>query len=366
MVHIGDQNINENAKTVDDEVRCAVDISSSEIQHGLNENNAGNTSSESESLINQHGITNEERKKEIINTDNSNTSDGNKVQCVQSDHSRKSVNGDSYIPKKINFDDRGCCSNQNNEILLNRGWKKVPGENGQTMYVNLVTGNTSYSPPELRETIEWTSSQPLGAPPLKIPLTHEPWYNPPPGRAVKNREAITLTHGFSSFMSWKRRKKMKADLSQGPVSKQSGETDGIGEGNIPDNVDQCKALMPPALQEAIDSLLQDTEAEENSIKWSGKPPDLQQDKSEPSEVAQVCQLWEAPDFAMDADILSSELPLASTQQRGAAVKKGPGGVRIYNIVHPYKFTREMLQSCKVSVELQDCMHIYSILIDRFI
>nr|XP_053645489.1 uncharacterized protein LOC128697688 [Cherax quadricarinatus] len=237
-------------------------------------------------------------------------------------------------------------------------WKEVCDTNGRKVYVHLQTGNTSYDPPPQVHCPEWTSSQPLGGPLLKVPLTHEPWHNPL-GKTTADGQAFTLSHGFSAFISWKKNRDLekKLDLSkQDKYSTRSSFNSIKNTDNIESSIkvkdsdkltdmSEDDLLMSTEVQEAVTSLLKDCETDEDTIKWSSKPTDIHQDHSEPSKVAQVCQMWEAPKFAMDADVLTSEVQTT----RGAITNAG-AVVRVYNIVHPYKFSREMLQSCKVNIQ----------------
>nr|XP_045613438.1 DNA mismatch repair protein Mlh3-like isoform X1 [Procambarus clarkii] len=251
----------------------------------------------------------------------------------------------------------------NNAACPGNRWKEVYDKSGRKVYIHLKTGNTSYDPPPQELVPEWTSSQPLGAPLLKIPLTHEPWYNPL-GKVTANRQAFTLSHGFNSLLSWKKSKDIEENKDLSRKSKYSTRLNMESslnntcstniniqekEGNNPVAVSEDDSLLTAEVSEAIALLLKDSETDEDTIKWSSKPTELHQDKPESAEVAEICQLWEAPQFAMDADILTSEVQ-ATTAERGAITKKG-AVVRVYNIVHPYKFSREMLQSCKVIGQL---------------
>ncbi|ROT85098.1 putative DNA mismatch repair protein Mlh3 isoform X13 [Penaeus vannamei] len=201
----------------------------------------------------------------------------------------------------------------------------------------------------LQEMPEWTSSQPQGAPVLKIPLSEEP-----EAEGSRQKQDFVLTHGYSAFMSWKKRREMQKKEMEKSEIKISGcaydsrdtQQDQYRQEAVSKEGEECESLISPGMKEAIQSILQDSEMDDDSIKWSEKPSNLGSLEEDSSEVAQICQEWEPPTFAMDADILSSKVQAGS--ERG--VNKD-SSVKIYNIVHPYKFSQEMLQTCRVLGQL---------------
>ena len=216
-------------------------------------------------------------------------------------------------------------------------WREAKDKEGRTVYVDLQTGNSSYEPLEVKNGPEWTSSQPLGAPLPKLPLTHEPWYIPRvrgSGSVHKDRDSFTLSHGFTELMSWKKTIQMRKKES-------------VGQGSTDGNTNSTPAGMPQEVKVALESVLEDSEADNNFVKWTEKPDDLQE-LVQPSDVAQICQMWEPPDFAMDGEVLNSGLD-------AGAGGRGGSGVRVYNMVHPYRFTQDMLHSCKVRGFVTDCV-----------
>ncbi|XP_063594582.1 uncharacterized protein LOC134771578 [Penaeus indicus] len=242
--------------------------------------------------------------------------------------------------------------NQSTSNYLRNLWKEATDDSGRKVYINIQTGNTSYEAPVIKEMPEWTSSQPQGAPVLKIPLSEEPEAD-----GSRQKQDFVLTHGYSAFMSWKKRREIekkkvleKSELKvSGSAYGNSRDTqqDQLGQEAISKEGEECESQISSGMKEAIQSILQDSEMDDDSIKWSEKPSNLGSIEEESSEVAQICQEWEPPTFAMDADILSSKV-LGTGSERG--VNKD-SSVKIYNIVHPYKFSQEMLQTCRVLGQL---------------
>ncbi|XP_069997820.1 DNA mismatch repair protein Mlh3 [Penaeus vannamei] len=238
---------------------------------------------------------------------------------------------------------------QSESNYLRNLWKEANDESGRKVYINLQTGNTSYEAPVVKEMPEWTSSQPQGAPVLKIPLSEEP-----EAEGSRQKQDFVLTHGYSAFMSWKKRREMQKKEMEKSEIKISGcaydsrdtQQDQYRQEAVSKEGEECESLISPGMKEAIQSILQDSEMDDDSIKWSEKPSNLGSLEEDSSEVAQICQEWEPPTFAMDADILSSKVQAGS--ERG--VNKD-SSVKIYNIVHPYKFSQEMLQTCRVLGQL---------------
>ncbi|XP_047500098.1 DNA mismatch repair protein Mlh3-like [Penaeus chinensis] len=242
--------------------------------------------------------------------------------------------------------------NQSTSNYLRNLWKEATDDSGRKVYINLQTGNTSYEAPVIKEMPEWTSSQPQGAPVLKIPLSEEP-----EAEGSHQKQDFVLTHGYSAFMSWKKRREMekkkvleKSEINVSGIAYDNSrdtKQDQFRQEAISKEGEECESLISSGMKEAIQSILQDSEMDDDSIKWSEKPSNLGSIEEDSSEVAQICQEWEPPTFAMDADILSSKVQ-GTGSERG--VNKD-SSVKIYNIVHPYKFSQEMLQTCKVLGQL---------------
>ncbi|XP_068246029.1 uncharacterized protein [Palaemon carinicauda] len=279
---------------------------------------------------------------------------------------------ESSISKTLDScsDETNLTGNSNPEVSkIVSGWKESSDCNGKNIYINVRTGNTSYDKPIVKDMPEWNSSQSLGAPLLKVPLTHEPDYVP--YGKYHPRQDFTLSHGYSTFLSWKKRrdaekiacKKTTLTSSKLNIEEKSKTENLIKPSNMEsltaanENVNHSQSVetteslvegkeMPSheklssSMPLEIDSLLKDFEADNESVKWAAKPS---LEETSESNVAQICQLWEPHNFAMDADVLHSEPCVKGGE--GMSGKGGP--VRIYNIVHPYKFTKEMLPSCKV-------------------
>ncbi|XP_064110588.1 uncharacterized protein LOC135218299 isoform X2 [Macrobrachium nipponense] len=256
------------------------------------------------------------------------------------------------------------------------GWQETTDCNGKKIYFNVRTGNTSYDEPIVRDMPVWNSSQSLGAPLLKVPLTAEPDYMP--YGKYRLRQDFTLSHGYSTFISWKKKRESekntctkaalassKADPPEKSNTEITSNSSNLGSlipasenlngsqsversGSLLESKeilsqDSVSLLVPP---ETLDSLLIDFEGDNESVKWLVKPSS---EESSESNLAEICQLMEPQNFAMDADVLHIE-PCVTTGE-GVSSKGGP--VRIYNIVHPYKFTKNMLPSCKVLGQLDN-------------
>ncbi|CAL4159006.1 unnamed protein product [Meganyctiphanes norvegica] len=225
-------------------------------------------------------------------------------------------------------------------------WKETVDDSGRKVYINLLNGNSSYDPPVIPETPEPCSSQGMSEPPLRIPISDEPWFE----QLEKNKNKcndFVLSHGYSAFMSFKKRRELAAKENNTNKSFDNKETKEIG--NIleheksEDNTGSC---LSSETKDALQAFLLENDNEEESIKWVDKPSSLSKSTEKESNIAKICQLWEAPNFAMDSNIAATES--VSTEQ--AAHKKN-SAIRVYNIVHPYKFTRVMLQSCVVLGQL---------------
>lgn len=236
---------------------------------------------------------------------------------------------------------------QSTSSYLRNLWKEANDDNGRKVYINLQTGNTSYEAPVVKEMPEWTSSQPQGAPVLRIPLSEEP-----EAEGIHQKQDFVLTHGYSAFMSWKKRREMEKKVlgkseikvsSNADDNSRDTQQDQFRQEAVSKEGEECESLISPGMKEAIQSILQDSGMDDDSIKWSEKPSNLGSIEEESSEVAQICQEWEPPTFAMDADILSSKVQVTGSER---GVNKD-SSVKIYNIVHPYKFSQEMLQTCRV-------------------
>lgn len=353
VVHIGGEKNGYqkgNVENVGDDMHCPRDTLSSSGNKNpyiFSEKTEIAMSSDTEILFNTPDVSRIERikKRKIVNAQNYIDDDDHVTHWASNDSNIKSDGSEDTINES---NDR--------EVHIGSRWKEVCDENARKVFVDIQTGNSLYDPPLLGETPRWKSSQPLGAPLLKIPLTHEPWYKPV-GKAMKSRQTFTLSHGFSDLMSWKKTREVKRnmapkknltrinlelsicdkdDTKAGVSLEEESKIAGHNVGNS----------LLPEVQEAIDSLLKDFETDENTIKWSNKSSEVQQGTSEPSDITKICHMWEAPHFAMDTDILNSEAQ-ATTAERGTVLRRG-AMVRVYNIVHPYKFSREMLQTCKVN------------------
>ncbi|KAG7172076.1 DNA mismatch repair protein Mlh3-like [Homarus americanus] len=311
-----------------DGIQCNVNIasllsSSKKNTQNLESNCVDSLGSDSEFLYKKTGAIGIEEldKTRTVNGQ----SDDDMTQCSTLDNINKSD------------EPRDTSSQSEGTLCLGNRWKEVCDKDGKKVYVDLHTGNTSYDPPQLGPAPEWTSSQPLGAPLLKVPLSNEPWYNPV-RKGSERRPAFSLSHGFSAFMSWKKTRDLEKNMDLSRKCKTTALD--VGSSNSKDNLESnivleeggrhggesnSNSFVTTKVKEAINSVLKDLEADDDTIKWSNKPPaGLQQDMSEPSEVVQICRLWEAPNFAMDADILTSEA-LATTAERGAITQK-EGGV----------------------------------------
>lgn len=346
MIHTGEEDRYENGGKENVDKCCPTDILSSSRNinpYTLSENSETYVISNAEVLSNTPDVSKREEIKKRSSIDVQNYSDDEDIviHCASNDSC-------------VKLDDSENASNDS-EVHVGSRWKEVCDENGRKVYVDIQTGNTLYKPPLLGEAPGWNSSQPLGTPLLKVPLTHDSCYKPV-GINVKSRQTFSLSHGFSDLISWKKMRDIKRSLN---LKKNSSlglslcDKDDGGSGVILE--EETKLLAPnvgnsllPEEQKAIKSVLRDSETDEFTIKWSDKPPTIQQGKSELADITRICQMWEAPHFAMDTDILNSEAQ-ATMAERGRMIRGAM--VRVYNIVHPYKFSREMLQSCKVLGQL---------------
>ncbi|XP_066958145.1 LOW QUALITY PROTEIN: uncharacterized protein [Macrobrachium rosenbergii] len=254
------------------------------------------------------------------------------------------------------------------------GWQETTDCHGKKIYFNARTGNTSYDKPIIRDMPVWNSSQSLGASILKVPLTNKPDYLP--YGKYHLRQDFTLSHGYSTFISWKKRRESeknactkaalassKIDCGEKPNAEITSNSSNLGSltpasenVNGPQSVEKSGSLVegkeilsqdPVSLPvPPLDSLLIDFEADNESVKWLVKPSS---EESSESSLAEICQLLEPQNFAMDADVL--HIAPCVTTGEGVSSKGAP--VRIYNIVHPYKFTKKMLPSCKVLGQLDN-------------
>ncbi|XP_042869248.1 DNA mismatch repair protein Mlh3-like isoform X2 [Penaeus japonicus] len=307
-------------REVDDLAESDIPIGSTELSNDSHQN--------SEDQISNNEIASKEAPSEsnrahLLGSNNDNLTHRSKVDCLTGQATKQSTN----------------------ENLKNL-WKEVTTESGRKVYVNLQTGNTSYEAPVVKEMPEWTSSQPQGAPVLKIPSSGEPEAD-----GGHQKQDFVLTHGYSAFMSWKKRREMeKKKVSENSEVRMSGSTAvnsvDTQQGAL-NNEEEGESLLSPGMKDAIQSILQDSEMDDDSIKWSEKPSNLGTTEEKSSEVAQICQEWEPPTFAMDADVLSSKVQMTGIE-RGMNKESS---IRIYNIVHPYKFSQEMLQTCRVLGQL---------------
>ncbi|KAK4326671.1 hypothetical protein Pmani_002830 [Petrolisthes manimaculis] len=217
-------------------------------------------------------------------------------------------------------------------------WKEVVDHDGRKMYVNLQTGNTSYDPPQVEDVPHWSCSQSLGAPLLKVPLTHEPWFLPH-GNGRKAREDFSLTHGFTDFL-WKKRKDPEKEPNL-KLGSSSSCTDSVSCKKILSKFkESCKSTLPTHKMQDASSEHKDIETDNNS---SSDPK--YSDEFVLSDVAQICHNWEGPDFAMDAEVLNTGIEQITSAER--TYSKRDAMIKVYNAVHPYKFTKDMLQTCKV-------------------
>ncbi|KAK8395276.1 hypothetical protein O3P69_006172 [Scylla paramamosain] len=222
-------------------------------------------------------------------------------------------------------------------------WQEAVDKEGRRVYVDLQTGNSSYEPPEVKDSPAWTCSQPLGARLPKVPLTHEPGYVPR-GSGQRDRDSFTLSHGFTELMSWKKTIEMRKRESVGQAGSVRNPEPGCS-GAWAGGTMTTSSGVTQGVQEALESLLEDCEADNDFVKWTEKPETSPQKSAQPSQVAQICQMWEPPDFAMEAEVLNSG-------PEGAG-PRGSSGVRVYNMIHPYRFSQEMLHSCKVLGQLDE-------------
>lgn len=251
-----------------------------------------------------------------------------------------SINKESGLCKNPTLRQLSSCQNTPEQMEMHippHGchWRETVDKDGRIVYVNLQTGNSSYEPPEMKDMPEWTSTQPLGARLPRVPLTHEPWYIPR-DKAHRERNSFTLSHGFKEFKSWKKTIEMRKESLKQVANNKKNSSDNVGTKNT-------ALTMSQEIQDAIVTLMEDCEVDE-SVKWLEKPEPCLYKPSQTLEVAQICQMWEPPDLAMDAEVLNSG-PDAATAPKSVA------GVRVYNMVHPYRFSRDMLSSCKVRSDL---------------
>ncbi|MPC65409.1 DNA mismatch repair protein Mlh3 [Portunus trituberculatus] len=224
-------------------------------------------------------------------------------------------------------------------------WQKAVDKEGRTVYVDLQTGNSSYEPPEIKDGPVWTCSQPLGAKLPKVPMTHEPGFIPR-GRAQRNRDSFTLSHGFTELMSWKKTLEMRKRESAGEAGSGGSANSNPGCTSAgPGEMTTTPSGVTQGVQEALESLMEDCETDNDLVKWTEKPEASPEKSEQSSIVAQICQMWEPPDFAMEAEVLSS-----GPEGTGP---RGSSGVRVYNMIHPYRFSQEMLHSCKVLGQLDE-------------
>lgn len=283
---------------------------------------------------------------------------------------------DSFALQKFSNTNMSQKEGECNQLQLS--WKPISLANGKTIYINFQTGNTSFTLPLHSDpTPLWKSCQEMGARPLTIPITSNLTT-----LDLQNglEQTFTLSHGFKAFLPIKLKlprlkmhnAKINSKRFKGILSKNSDNAINI-KSNVDENEDKDhNGLRLLEDKETDEKLLEESSTEKiasdiitdlsESLKTSKKLNEFlrenklindkylnyndnvkvqEEPQDEPVNLAIIDSFGNSKlNFAMDTKILCSHAE--DGHQTSSMFPVGS-----YNIVHPYKFTREMLKSYKV-------------------
>ncbi|XP_076064570.1 DNA mismatch repair protein Mlh3-like isoform X2 [Oratosquilla oratoria] len=229
-----------------------------------------------------------------------------------------------------------CLKSENCDTESLQIWQEAKDDTGRNVYINPQTGNSAFYPPYHGDSSPSNSNQPFEAPLLENPTSSKLW------RSIKDQEHFILSHNFFQLMTSEGRRDPSVCDTLEKVSVSSISKQNQMQKSIAPNIQETmKSITEDNSQDSLTSFFEEN-LQDHATKWRDKECLAVPKKS--SQISHLCQLWENPDFEMEPSIFGMEANMLENEKNGSSVQ-------VYNLVHQYKFTKEMLSSCEVIGQL---------------